>query len=122
MLKNHFYTLTSPVPKNESNFRTLIVLNKDHDIFKGHFPELPVVPGVCMMGIIKELLEQNTGQMHQLKSAANIKFMALINPNEHREVEVEIKHVHNEDGTYTLDGIIYAGNRPYFKITRAVYQ
>ncbi|HMT28359.1 MAG TPA: 3-hydroxyacyl-ACP dehydratase [Bacteroidia bacterium] len=122
MLREHFYTLPNPVPKNDTVFRTVIVLNKDHDIFKGHFPELPVVPGVCMMAIVKELLEENTGKKLMLQSTLTMKFMALINPNEHTEVEVEIKYTVNDDGTITADGIIYAGNRPYFKITKAVYR
>lgn len=122
MLREHFYTLPNPVPKNDTVFRTVIVLNKDHDIFKGHFPELPVVPGVCMMAIVKELLEANTGKKLMLQSTLTMKFMALINPNEHTEVEVEIKYTVNDDETITADGIIYAGNRPYFKITKAVYR
>jgi len=57
-----------------------IKLNKDHDIFKGHFPGNPVMPGVCMIQIIKELTEQATGKSLFLSISSNIKFMALINP------------------------------------------
>ena len=43
---------------DEQNVNAVIELNKDHDIFKGHFPGNPVMPGVCMLQIIKELTEK----------------------------------------------------------------
>jgi len=59
-----------------------IQLNKEHPIFKGHFPGNPVMPGVCMIQIIKELTEKATGKQLFLKVSSNIKFMAIINPEE----------------------------------------
>ena len=56
-----FYTLQS-YDKNEKSFVANIILNKDHEIFKGHFPGNPVTPGVCMMQIVKELTEEFTGK------------------------------------------------------------
>ncbi len=122
MLKNHFYTLTDPVSIEGINFRTEIKLNSKHPIFKGHFPGLPVVPGVCMMAIVKEILQKGVGKKLMLEKADNIKFMALINPNEHPSVEVEIKYSQNDDGTYSTDAVIYAANRPYFKLSKALYR
>lgn len=122
MLNDHFYTLTDPVSITGMNFRTEINLNSKHPIFKGHFPGLPVVPGVCMMAIVKELLQKGVGKKLQLQKADTIKFLALINPNEHPSVDVEIKYLPNEDGTYSTDAVIYAGNRPYFKLSKAVYR
>jgi 3-hydroxyacyl-[acyl-carrier-protein] dehydratase len=57
-----------------------IQLNKEHLIFKGHFPGNPVMPGVCMIQIIKELTEKATGKQLFLRVSSNIKFMAIINP------------------------------------------
>jgi len=41
-----FYTLQS-YDKNEKSFVANIILNKDHEIFKGHFPGNPVTPADC---------------------------------------------------------------------------
>jgi 3-hydroxyacyl-[acyl-carrier-protein] dehydratase len=122
MLQNHFYTLTNPNAIEGTNFRTEINLNSKHPIFKGHFPGLPVVPGVCMMAIVKELLQKGVGKKLLLQKADTIKFLALINPNEHPSVDVEIKYVSNDDGTYSTDAVIFADNRPYFKMSKAVYR
>ncbi|WP_422082329.1 3-hydroxyacyl-ACP dehydratase [Ulvibacterium sp.] len=67
---------------NQDTVSSTIQLNKEHPIFKGHFPGNPVMPGVCMIQIIKELTEKATGKQLFLKVSSNIKFMAIINPEE----------------------------------------
>ncbi len=57
-----------------------IFINEAHEIFKGHFPDNPVMPGVCMIQIIKELTEKALNKKLFMQKASNIKFMDLINP------------------------------------------
>ena len=90
-----FYTLQS-YDKNEKSFVANIILNKDHEIFKGHFPGNPVTPGVCMMQIVKELTEEFTGNKFFLTSASNVKFMAIINPFETPELSLQLDITENE--------------------------
>jgi len=85
-----FYTLDSYQKTENGNYIAQINLNKDHDIFKGHFPGNPVTPGVCMMQIVKELTEEFTGKKLFLKSASNVKFMAIINPFETPELTLQL--------------------------------
>jgi 3-hydroxyacyl-[acyl-carrier-protein] dehydratase len=80
MLIKGLYTVTEFQYK-EQEVKSIVELNKDHEIFKGHFPGNPVMPGVCMLQIIKELTEQALGKSLLLTVASNIKFMAIINPN-----------------------------------------
>ncbi len=42
----------------DGKVNTEVIINKDHEIFTGHFPDNPVMPGVCMIQIIKELTEK----------------------------------------------------------------
>ncbi|MDQ1097929.1 MULTISPECIES: 3-hydroxyacyl-ACP dehydratase [Chryseobacterium] len=85
-----FYTVQSTEKTENGHFTARIILNKDHDIFKGHFPGNPVTPGVCMMQIIKEITEEYTGARLFLKSASNVKFMAIINPFETPELLLQL--------------------------------
>ena len=78
----NFYTLESSEKSENGSFVAKIKLNPDHEIFKGHFPGNPVTPGVCMMQIVKDLTENFTASKLFLKSASNVKFMAIINPFE----------------------------------------
>ena len=86
MLENVFYKIINYETFSENgyagsfNINSTIVFNQDHSIFKGHFPDLPVVPGVCMIQIIKELTEKYLKKHITLKSASNTKFLKVINP------------------------------------------
>ena len=75
-----------------------ITINKDHDIFKGHFPGNPVTPGVCMMQIIKELTEQVVNEKLFMQSSSNIKFMAIINPDVNPDLDLILDITKTEDG------------------------
>ncbi len=77
-----FYTVNEIGQKENGIFSAKISLNKNHEIFKGHFPGNPVTPGVCMMQIVKDLTEEILQIKLFLKSASNVKFMAIINPEE----------------------------------------
>ncbi|WP_223557679.1 3-hydroxyacyl-ACP dehydratase [Chryseobacterium lathyri] len=92
-----FYTLESYEKAENGSFTAYIHLNKDHDIFKGHFPGNPVTPGVCMMQIVKELTEKFTGSKLFLKTASNVKFMAIINPFETPDLKLQMDITENEE-------------------------
>ncbi len=67
-----------------------IVLDPDHEVYKGHFPTQPVTPGVLQLRIIRELLEKTVGKVLLLKSAQNLKFLRFIDPNLTKELKVSI--------------------------------
>ncbi|AUP79581.1 hotdog family protein [Flavivirga eckloniae] len=75
-----------------------IFINKDHIIFKGHFPDNPVMPGVCMMQIIKEITENVVKKKLFTQSANNIKFMAIINPFNTPELELKLDISETDEG------------------------
>ena len=57
-----------------------ILLNPEHDIFKAHFPENPIMPGVMLIQIGRDLLSDILNLHLRLQSAKNIKFLSIINP------------------------------------------
>ncbi len=74
-----------------------IIINKDHGIFKGHFPGNPVMPGVCMIQIIKELTEKALEVTLFMEKSSNIKFMALINPEKNPNLILALNVVKEAD-------------------------
>jgi len=67
-----------------------IKLCPEHEIFKGHFPGLPILPGVCTLNIIKDILNSQLKCNASLVEGDNLKFLALINPNVDELLKVEI--------------------------------
>ena len=97
MLLKDFYKLQSLDKTGDQKYTAGIVINAAHDVFKGHFPDNPVTPGVCMMQIIKEITEQVVNAPLTMKSASNVKFMALINPEVTPELKLELEIIETED-------------------------
>ena len=93
----NFYTLESSEKSENGSFVAKIKLNPDHEIFEGHFPGNPVTPGVCMMQIVKDLTENFTNSKLFLKSASNVKFMAIINPFETPDLVLQLDITEKED-------------------------
>jgi 3-hydroxyacyl-[acyl-carrier-protein] dehydratase len=97
MLLKDFYKVNT-LETVENKTTATITINKKHDVFKGHFPGNPVTPGVCMMQIIKELTESVVSKKLFMTSSSNVKFMAIINPEETPDLELSIVISETEEG------------------------
>ena len=91
-LKESFYTIKEKNQISESHIEAVIDLNVNHDIYKGHFPEQPIVPGVCQVQIIKEFLEDLMGKKLQMITGDNIKFTGMIIPTQNPRVNFTVNY------------------------------
>lgn len=114
MVLKDFYKILSLENTSDSKYNAIILVNDKHDVFKGHFPDNPIMPGVCMIQIIKELSETITKSNLMMQTLSNVKFMALINPEVTPELRLEL------DITTTEDGLVKVKNTTYFNETVAL--
>lgn len=114
MVLQDFYKILSEEKTSDSKYTFTILVNDKHDVFKGHFPGNPIMPGVCMIQIIKELSESITKSSLFMQTLNNVKFMALINPEATPELRLEL------DITKTEDDLIKVKNTTYFNETVAL--
>jgi len=103
MLLKDFYSVTSS-SELEGEFITEVKINKDHDLYRGHFPDRPVTPGVILMQLFKEEAERRSNKKLQLETALNVKFMAVVDPNICENLILQSSII-NEDGIIKLKGI-----------------
>jgi 3-hydroxyacyl-[acyl-carrier-protein] dehydratase len=90
MLRNSFYHINSANVVANTVIAD-IRFNADHAIFKGHFPGQPVVPGVCMMQIMKDFAEDVVECKLTLTDGDNIKFLSIIDPHVNNVIHVTVK-------------------------------
>lgn len=57
-----------------------IFLEEKSFIYKAHFPNEPITPGVCIIQIAKELLEDYAQKHYTIKAIKNVKFLNVISP------------------------------------------
>ena len=112
--------LTDPIFKilsinsTEGLISAALEIDIDHEIFNGHFPEQPVVPGACMVQLVKDVLEKKLGSPLQLKIANNLKFLTLINPQITTNLQLQLAY-NTEDELLKVNGDIVAEDLVYFK-------
>lgn len=85
------YCTVSHLSLAEDHITAQIKVDAAHELFKGHFPGMPILPGACQIQIITKALEQAVAQTLSLQKADNIKFLAMMNPSLDPEIALEIK-------------------------------
>jgi 3-hydroxyacyl-[acyl-carrier-protein] dehydratase len=115
MLRNDFYFITDE-NAGEGLFQAAIRFDAGHSIFKGHFPGQPVVPGVCMMQLVKESLEWHLQAGLNLVNAPNVKFLMVIDPRNTPVVSLQLKYKKNETGNFVADAQLHHADTIYFKM------
>jgi 3-hydroxyacyl-[acyl-carrier-protein] dehydratase len=119
MLSGDFYTLIymnagSPTLDGD------LEINPAHPIFKGHFPGQPVVPGVCMIQIIQEILEKANKRKLQLARSEYAKFLAVIDPRIHSKISFKVIQAEISNDELSVSAILFYENLTFFKI-KAVF-
>ncbi len=117
MLLKDFYKVEKLDETSAGKYNSLVVLNKDHDIFKGHFPGNPVTPGVCMLQIIKELTEEILGFSLVMTSSSNVKFMALINPEINQSLTLDLEILGDLDAGFKVKNTTRFGDTVALKLS-----
>ncbi len=119
LLEQNFYSIIEFVD-SEGVINAQIELNPNHEIFKGHFPNQPIVPGVCMIQIIKELFATNRSQNYSLLKSSQIKFLKLLIPKEKETVRVSITHSKQNDNGYLINATISNSDGVILKLSNGL--
>ena len=114
MLLNDFFTINDKVT-SETEIWAALTINANHKIFEGHFPNQPVVPGVCMMQMVKEIVEQILGKETNLVKATDMKFLAVINPQVNNLIHTSIKYSPGENGKINITASLFKDELIHFK-------
>jgi len=114
MVLGDFFEIIQLEHINE-NYLLHIELNIDHPIFRGHFPQKPVVPGVCQIRMLEEILERIYKTPFTLTKANSVKFLKLIEPPFFKDISVQIR-VENKHPAYSVACQYYNDSNVFFKL------
>ncbi len=115
MLKQiDFYALNSFSIPETGKVQAEVGLNAAHAIFKGHFPNSPVLPGVCLIQISKEVLEKSLDATTQLVQSSQVKFLAVVDPTVNAVLQIALD-TKEQDGLISVNAAISAGEKVFFK-------
>lgn len=92
------YTLERHSDSDSQKLLVTIQVNKNHSIFEGHFPGMPILPGVCIMQMVKDSLNRFLDGDYQLKTASVVKFLVPVEREKHSSLRMEIDWSESEVG------------------------
>ncbi len=104
MLIEKLYSIQT-FSESEGSVNASVKLNKDHEVFKGHFPGNPIMPGVCTIQLVKELTEKALDKELFLSVVSNVKFMAIINPEKNETIQV-VLNISEEEGVVKVKNTV----------------
>lgn len=95
-LKDDLYKIIEKREEPGALYYTLL-LNAESVIYKAHFPGMPVTPGVCLVQIGRELLEEYTGLRLEVCGMKNVKFVSVVEPSNCAQIVYEIRKIEPTD-------------------------
>lgn len=84
-LENGFYTLLS-MNRTETGWEAVVELDPGHRIYEGHFPGQPVVPGVCTLTMIREILAKALDRPVRFGYIKECKYISALLPEKGMQV------------------------------------
>lgn len=122
ILNNDFYYITD-ILYSETLPKYRIRLNPRHNIFKVHFPGNPIVPGVCQVKIISELIEKYLGRRVVLSGIKNIKYLSVIIPSDDEILDIVFQKISIDEMGVKGVVCIMSDTKQYAKISLSyIYQ
>lgn len=87
---------------------------KSSNVFEGHFPQQPILPGVVMVEILKRAVRETTGKKLELIEASNFKFLKMIDPTVLPKAELHFT-ISKVDAIWKVKAQISSGTDTFFK-------
>ncbi|MBI4648347.1 MAG: 3-hydroxyacyl-ACP dehydratase [Bacteroidia bacterium] len=116
MLLNDFFKILSVEPANNvGKYTVKVELNERHHIFDGHFPGNPIVPGVCQVQMVKEILGYIEKKEFMLSKAENIKHPGIIIPFSEKYIDFILQYIWKNDNEVQVDCIITGNGKTFLK-------
>ncbi len=98
----------------ETSIVTRFHVNPEREIFKGHFPGEPVLPGVYTVEIMAQTAdililstERYAGKVPLFIGINNVRFLSKIRPGDTLEIRVRFAFEKAEKGIVTCSGEVY---------------
>lgn len=101
MLLNNFFILEN-IEILEDQIIGKILIDANHEILKGHFPQQALVPGVCMLEMLKELLQKHFDKKLMMTESSVIKFLTMFSIPQYTRATFYIDSKILDNGNYSI--------------------
>ena len=116
MLKDTFYSIKDSTDIENGRIYH-ITLIESHPIFQAHFAGNPIMPGACVVQLIKELVSDFFNRTFFVSTVKNMKFLQAINPLESPEIAVSLTFTQQEPEYISVSSVLFQDDVVFSKST-----
>lgn len=115
LLKDKFYHIESETPQADGTTAYDVTLLPECEVYRGHFPNKPVAPGVCEIEMVKELTVRQAGRPLRLVTVNLCRFKAVASPTVCPRVTVTLSLTPVEDHRLTATATVTDATTTYME-------
>ena len=93
-----------------------ILLPTACEVYKGHFPNEPVVPGVCSIQMLHELAEDCIADKLNITGIKQCRFIGLLCPSDDNILHVDIDFTDLSTIPVTMRAVVRSDNSVFIKL------
>ena len=117
ILQDNLYTIVSQ-ERGDASAVFHVSLHPEWPIYKAHFPGHPITPGVCIVQMVQELLQELMHRTLCLREAKNVKYVSIVSPEEVTELTVTFSKIETQpDGSLKVQAQVTSGETLYTKLS-----
>lgn len=118
MLIKDFYAIENHTTESDGSHVYTVKLNQNHDVYKGHFPQKPITPGVCTIQMIKECVEDAQSKRLTFTAIDRCRLTAMVTPS--GSPVLNIKVASDAADTTKVSATIFYGETTYMTLSGTV--
>jgi 3-hydroxyacyl-[acyl-carrier-protein] dehydratase len=100
----------------EASLQAIVYFPPEHPLYAGHFPERPVVPGVCVLQVCRDLISEIHARAFKIAGIDSVKFMIPLIPSAETGYGISLAWKQEEDGRLMVDGNWQNGQQIFVKL------
>ena len=115
MLVEDFYHIAELESRNMA-ITAEVHLNPEHRLYKGHFPQQAVVPGVMQIQIIREVLESGFKKTFLINEVVVAKYLRPVTPKENKVLNIQITYIATGVSEYLINAMVNCNETTFTKV------
>ena len=104
-LENNFYTINNIEQKTDDTFAIEVTILPEHKIYEGHFPQQPVVPGVCTLTIIRECIGNILSKQGAFATIKECKYVSALIPQDDLRIMINLNITEGTKVSATIERV-----------------
>lgn len=120
MLLPNLYKIQSCSNIEENIYEFVVEINPKDSLFTGHFPQRPILPGVCTIQIVKECISTVLKKELRFMSIYQCKFTGMVDPDIDNKLLIKISINTDNPNETVVNSTITNSNVNVFKIKAAL--